>query len=54
MAIQMILVIGLGVFGGVKLDQRVHASFPVFTLSLTLLAVGIAMAMIILKVMRSK
>jgi F0F1-type ATP synthase assembly protein I len=38
-AFQMIAIILLGVFGGIKLDELVVWEFPVFTLVLTLLAV---------------
>lgn len=51
---QMLVVIGLGVWGGMKLDQRIELGFPAFTVGLTLLSVIVAMVMVILKVMRSK
>jgi hypothetical protein len=54
MAIQMLVVIGLGVFGGIKLDQHIDLGFPVFTVGLTLLAVILAMVMIIVKVLRER
>ena len=43
LAFQMIAIILLGVFGGVKLDERVKWEFPVFTLVLTLFAVFLSM-----------
>ena len=39
LAFQMIAIILVGVFGGIKLDQVVKWEFPVFTLVLTILAV---------------
>jgi len=39
MAIQMIVVICIGVFGGIKLDHWLNFSFPVFTLLLSILSV---------------
>lgn len=35
LAIQMCVIIGAGVFGGVKIDQWLALRFPVFTLILT-------------------
>ena len=43
LAFQMIAIILIGVFGGIKLDELVKWEFPVFTLVLTLLAVVGAM-----------
>ncbi len=43
LAFQMIAIILLGVFGGIKLDEAVSWEFPVFTLVLTLLAVVASM-----------
>jgi len=54
LAIQMALVIGLGVWAGVKLDDRLSMRFPAFTVGLSLFAVIIAMVMVILKVTHSK
>jgi ATP synthase protein I len=42
MAFQMLAIILLGVFGGVKLDKCLGLSFPVFTLILSILSVGLA------------
>lgn len=42
MAFQMFAIIGIGVFGGVKLDEWLHLEFPVFTLILSVLAVSAA------------
>ncbi len=43
LAFQMIAIILVGVFGGIKLDEIVTWEFPVFTLVLTLLAVVASM-----------
>jgi len=42
MGTQMLVIIGLGVFGGYKLDKWPDNKIPVFTLSLSLLSVGAA------------
>ena len=42
MSTQMLVIIGLGVFGGYKLDNMMGNKVPVFTLVLSLLSVGIA------------
>lgn len=39
MAVQMITIILVGVLGGIKLDEYLSLSIPVFTLALTLLSV---------------
>jgi F0F1-type ATP synthase assembly protein I len=39
LAIQMVAIILIGVFGGVKLDEFLNLSFPVFTLIFSLLSV---------------
>ena len=39
LAFQMIAIILVGVFGGIKLDEIVKWEFPVFTLVLTLVSV---------------
>jgi hypothetical protein len=39
LAFQMFAIIGLGVFGGLKLDQWLKIGFPVFTLLLSFLSV---------------
>jgi F0F1-type ATP synthase assembly protein I len=38
-AFQMLIIILIGVFGGMKLDQWIHLSVPVFTIVLSILAV---------------
>jgi len=42
MAFQMIAIIGLGTFAGLKLDQFMNLEFPVFTILLSLLSVSFA------------
>jgi F0F1-type ATP synthase assembly protein I len=41
-AFQMLIIILIGVFGGVKLDQWLKLSVPVFTVVLSILAVILA------------
>jgi hypothetical protein len=40
MGTQMLVIIGLGVFGGYKIDKWLDLKIPVFTLVLSLLAVA--------------
>lgn len=42
MAFQMLAIILLGVFGGVKLDKWLELTFPVFTLVLSILSVALS------------
>ena len=42
MAIQMGLIITLSSLGGMKLDQYLKTSFPFFTLSFSMVSVGVA------------
>lgn len=42
MVFQMLAVIGLGVFGGIKMDEWLNTSFPVFTVIFSFLAVILA------------
>jgi hypothetical protein len=39
LALQMLVIICLGVFGGVKLDEWLKLGFPVFTIVLSVLSV---------------
>jgi F0F1-type ATP synthase assembly protein I len=39
LAFQMFAIIGLGIFGGVKLDQWLKIGFPVFTVLFALISV---------------
>ncbi|HEX2394604.1 MAG TPA: AtpZ/AtpI family protein [Bacteroidales bacterium] len=43
LAFQMIAIILVGVFGGIKLDDWLNLKFPIFTVVLSLLATGGAM-----------
>jgi hypothetical protein len=42
LAFQMFAIIGIGIFGGFKLDQWLGLKFPVFTVLLSLLSVAAA------------
>jgi hypothetical protein len=42
MGTQMLIIIGLGVFGGYKIDTMMGNKVPIFTLILSLLSVGVA------------
>lgn len=39
---QMLAIIGIGVFGGIKIDKWLETSFPVFTVVLSFLSVILA------------
>lgn len=54
LAFQMIAIILVGVFGGMKLDQVVSWEFPVFTLVLTILAVIMSMYYAVKDLIRNK
>ena len=54
LAFQMIAIILVGVFGGIKLDQIVRWEFPVFTLVLTILAVLMSMYYAVKDLIREK
>jgi len=43
LAVQMIVIILAGVWGGIKLDHWLHTSFPVYTLVLSLAAVMLSL-----------
>jgi len=47
---QMIVIIGLGVFGGVKLDEKYPNKYRLFTIILSLLAIGGALYSVIRQV----
>lgn len=46
-AMQMLVIILLGVWGGVKLDGVVQFQFPVFTVFLSFISVGLAIYVVI-------
>jgi len=47
MGFQMVVIIGLGVWGGIKLDGITHLKFPLFTIVLSLVAVIVAIYFVI-------
>ena len=49
-AFQMVAIIGIGVYGGFKLDKKYPNKYHVFTLSLSLLSIGIALYNVIRQV----
>jgi F0F1-type ATP synthase assembly protein I len=53
-AIQMLVIILLGVFGGYKLDQWMKLSFPVFTILLSLLSVFFAIYSVVKDLLKKK
>ena len=52
MGFQMAVIIGGGVYGGIRLDEWLELKFPVFTLVLTLLSVFLAIYYFIRDVLR--
>ncbi|MFH1321533.1 MAG: AtpZ/AtpI family protein [Bacteroidota bacterium] len=50
LAFQMIAIILLGLFGGIKLDEYLNLEFPAFTLTLTLLGLAFALYYLIKQV----
>ena len=46
-AIQMLVIITGGIFGGYKLDEYLKLAFPVFTVILSFLSVGFAIYYVI-------
>ena len=55
MAFQMLAIIGLGLYGGIKLDQYLGMKkVPVFTLVLTLFSVAIAIYFVVKDVSKMK
>ena len=53
-AFQMLIIILLGVYGGIKLDEHLELKFPVFTLIFTVLAVILAIYYTIKDALRKK
>ena len=47
MGFQMVVIIGLGVWGGIKLDQVTHLKFPVFSIVLSLISVVVAIYFVV-------
>lgn len=54
MGTQMLVIIGLGVFGGYKLDKWLEWKVPVFTLVLSLLSVFVAIYLTVKDLIRKK
>ena len=54
MGTQMIIIIGLGVFGGYSLDKHFGWKVPVFTLVLSLLSVAVAIYLSIKDFLKKK
>lgn len=54
LAFQMIIIIGIGVWGGISLDKRWELKTPVFTIVLSLAAVVIAIYIVIKSLLKSK
>jgi len=53
-AIQMLVIILLGVFGGYKLDKWLELQFPIFTVILSLLSVIMAIYLVTKDLLRKK
>ena len=53
-AIQMLTIILLGVFGGIKLDEWIGWVFPVFTVILSIFAVFFAIYIVIKDLIKKK
>lgn len=54
MVFQMAAIIGIGTYGGIKLDEKFKKEFPLFTVILSLLSVFIALYVVIKQVMNEK
>jgi F0F1-type ATP synthase assembly protein I len=54
MATQMMAIILVGTFGGVKLDEYLNMKIPVFTLVLTLLSIFLAIYFVIKDFIKKK
>lgn len=54
MGTQMLVIIGLGVFGGYKLDKWLEWKVPVFTLVLSMLSVFVAIYLTVKDLIRKK
>jgi F0F1-type ATP synthase assembly protein I len=53
-ALQMLVIILLGVFGGVKLDEWLNLSVPIFTVLLSLLSVFAAIYTVVKDLIKKK
>lgn len=54
MGTQMLVIIGLGVFGGYKLDKWLEFKIPIFTLVLSLVSVAAAIYLSVKDLYRNK
>ena len=54
LAFQMFAIIGIGIYGGVKLDQWLEMGFPVFTVLLSMLSVAAAIYSAIKDLLKKK
>ena len=52
--LQMVVIILIGVFGGVKLDSYFKLKFPIFTVSLSFLSVGLAIYSVVRDLLNKK
>ncbi len=53
-AVQMLVIILVGVFGGIELDKLLKLSFPVFTFVLSILSVILAIYYVIKDLIKKK
>ena len=54
MVIQMGLIIFAGVYGGIKLDEKLELDFPLFTLIFSLLSVAAALYVVLKDFIKKK
>jgi hypothetical protein len=54
MGIQMLVIIGLGTYGGIKLDELLKIKFPVFTIVCSLASVALAIYVVIKDLLKKK
>ena len=53
-AFQMIAIVLIGVFGGIKLDKWMGIKFPIFTITLSIFSVFIAVYIVIKDLLKKK
>jgi hypothetical protein len=54
MGIQMLAIIFAGTYGGIKIDEALSLTFPLFTIVLSLLSVAIAIWFVVKDLIRKK
>lgn len=54
LAFQMFAIIGIGIFGGVKLDQWLGIGFPIFSILLSIISVAAAIYIAIKDLIRKQ